>query len=174
MKATRATVRQRVESVMKLRLLGAEFHDLRAFANEEDAETGRPWNVSDRQLWRYCHQADALLEKNLEKDKGKLFARHIGQRRALYARAMESGDWKAALAILKDEAELLGLYPIKPANGKDQGNVINIFQRIEQHAERLRINGSPAELADGLPRIGLSGDGEGKSLAQAPADAEAG
>jgi hypothetical protein len=121
MKATRAVFRQRAEAVMKLRLLGAEFHDVRQYAQEDDPESGRPWLgengkvISERQLWRYCRAADKLLDKTLEKNKQNLLNRHIGMRRALYARAMESGDWRAALAVADSEARLLALFPDRPA-----------------------------------------------------------
>ena len=107
MKSTQATVRQRVEEVLTIRLLGAEFTDIRQHAS------GQGWDVSDRQLWRYVAQGDKLLAQTLEKDREKLFNRHVAQRRALYARAMSVSDFRTALAALKDEGHLLGLYPAR-------------------------------------------------------------
>jgi hypothetical protein len=111
MKATDEVVKQRVEAVLKIRLMGAQFHDIREYAAETDAETGRPWNVSDSQLRRYIDRSDALLEKYAEKDREKIINRHLAQRKAMFARAMEGGDIRTALAVAKDEAELLALYP---------------------------------------------------------------
>lgn len=165
MKATKAVIRQRVEEVMKLRLLGAEFHDVRQYAAEEDADTGRPWNVSERQLWRYIAASDKLLDKYLEKDKAKLFNRHVAQRRALFARAMEAGDWRAALAVVRDEAEMLGLYsPMKIApttpDGAKPYQPLDIKRRLaEATAEELE------ELAAIQQRIEarLNGDNHGRA-----------
>jgi hypothetical protein len=91
--------------VLHCRLGGAEFHDLRAYAQEKG------WGVSDRQLWRYVAASDRLIERSFEADRGKLLRRHAMQRRALYARALQDGDYRAALAVARDEAELHGLYP---------------------------------------------------------------
>ena len=110
MKSDQATVRQRVEEILQLRQLGAEFVDIRQHASQSNP----PWNVSDRQLWRYIEASDALLERTLEKDRKKLLNRHISARRALYARAMSTSDHKTALAVLKDEADLLHLYDVMP------------------------------------------------------------
>jgi hypothetical protein len=116
MKSTQATVLQRVEEVLTIRLLGAEFSDIRKHA----AESG--WgDISDTQLRRYIAKSDALLARTLETDRTKLVNRHIAQRRALFARAMAAADYSSARAVLKDEAELLGLYPAKRTEitGKD-------------------------------------------------------
>ena len=112
-KITQEEMARRVEQVLRIRLLGAQFHDIRQYASETDEETGRPWNVCDRQLRRYIDATDDLLVANAEKDRDKIIARHLAQRQALYARAMEAGDLKAALAVMKDECDLRGLYPPK-------------------------------------------------------------
>jgi hypothetical protein len=111
MKATRALTQQRVEQVAEIRIAGGSFSDIRHYASEKDEETSRPWRVSDRQLWRYIAQADALISTRIEQDRTKRFNLAIAQRQALYARAFEAGDWRAALSILKDRDELWGLYP---------------------------------------------------------------
>jgi hypothetical protein len=64
-----------------MRLDGAEFHDIVRYAAEQG------WNVRERQLWNYIRAADELLVGRLEKDRDKLLARHVAQRRALYAQA---------------------------------------------------------------------------------------
>jgi hypothetical protein len=107
MKATSAQVLTRVEEVLQIVLLGGELHDLREHARENG------WNLSDGQLRRYQSRALELARERLDKDRGRLMARHLLQRRAMYARAMKAGDWRTALSVAKDEAELLGLYPPK-------------------------------------------------------------
>jgi hypothetical protein len=110
MKATKAEVAKRVEEILQIRLSGAEFADIRQYA----AENG--WNVSDRQLRRYVQDSDTLMAEGFERDRDKLFVRHVAQRRALYARTMQIGDYRTALAVAKDEAELQGLYDrLKPS-----------------------------------------------------------
>jgi len=120
---------------MRLRLLGAELHDIRQYASEQTP----PWDVSDRQLWRYIAAGDVLLDQSLEKDRVKLMNRQIAQRRVLYARAVAVSDYRVALAILKDEAALLHLYdnpPGKPV--PDDGSRMNTGDVVQLLAVRLR------------------------------------
>ncbi len=67
--------------------------------------------MSDSQLRRYITASDRLCTKYFDAKAGHLLARHLLQRRRLYAHAMEAGDWRTALAVLRDEAELERLYP---------------------------------------------------------------
>ncbi len=113
MKSTKLVVRQRVEEIFQLRLGGAEFHDIREYADatvDDEGKPRQPWGVSDTQLRRYIAQADELCQKRFDAKAKHLLSRHLLQRRRLYAHAMEVGDYKTALAILRDEAELEGLY----------------------------------------------------------------
>jgi hypothetical protein len=114
-RSTRAEFESRVNAVLKLRLGGAEFHDLREYAVASEQN----WNVSDTQLWRYVAAADRLCKRLFDAKADYLLARHLLQRRTLYAHAMNAGDYRTALAVLQDEAKLEGLYPptkIAPTN----------------------------------------------------------
>jgi hypothetical protein len=115
MKSSKAVVLKRVEAVYKLRLGGAEFHDIREYADAPEQQ----WNVSDTQLRRYISTADKLMRERFDAKADHLLARHILQRRQLYAHAMTAGDFRTALAVLQDEAKLEGLNPptkIAPTN----------------------------------------------------------
>jgi hypothetical protein len=141
MKATKATIRQRVEEVLQIRLAGAEFWNIRQYAAEKE------WHVSDRQLWRYVAQTDQLLAEQLDKDRDKILNRHVAQRRTLYARAVQTGDYRAALAVLADEAKLWGLYaPQKLAPTTPDGET-------EWHASD---DDRDAILTTALARLGLT------------------
>jgi hypothetical protein len=107
MKSSKAVVRQRVEEVFRLRLGGAELHDIREHAGAPE----QGWNVSDSQLRRYIQAADGLVRERFDARAEHLLTRHLLQRRQLYAHAMGSGDFRTALAVLQDEAKLEGLYP---------------------------------------------------------------
>lgn len=139
--SSEAVKRQRVEEVLTLRLNGAELHDIGDYGVEKQ------WNVSDRTLRRYIDEADTLLLNVLQRDREKLLGRHIAQRRSLYARAMQDGDYRAALAVLRDEAELEGLYK----------------QRIELDAqgtfriEAMSDEDRNAAIARILARFGIAG-----------------
>lgn len=122
-KATAAIVARRVEEVLRIRLDGAEFWDVREYACEKEAEAGSAWELpsdgkplSDGQLRRYVARVDRMIAENCRASRKKLLRRHLAQRRNLYAKAVPQGDIRAALACIADEAELLGLYaPTKTA-----------------------------------------------------------
>jgi hypothetical protein len=57
----------------------------------------------------------------LETNRERLFARHIGQRRALFARAMSTSDYRTAAAVLKDEAAMFDVYGHKSKPGPTNG-----------------------------------------------------
>lgn len=116
----------RVEEVFELRLGGAELHDIRqhaARAKDDDGKPVAPWNVSDRVLCRYIAAADKLFAERFEVDAAHLIGRHLLQRRRLYAHAMEVGDFRTALQILKDEAQLEGLYAPKQRKKAEGGRL---------------------------------------------------
>jgi hypothetical protein len=118
MKATKAQAKSRVEEILRIRLDGAEIWDVREYVREKEREEGSPWHLaegqkplSDSQLWRYMAAADKLIAESCRASRKKLLRRHLAQRRNLYAKAVSQGDVRAALAVLRDEAELLRLYP---------------------------------------------------------------
>jgi hypothetical protein len=115
MKSSKAEVLKRVEEVFKLRLGGAEFADILQYASAPEQN----WQVSERQLWNYIAAADRLVKERFDAKAEHLLARHLLQRRQLYAHAMGAGDFGTALRVLQDEARLEGLYPptkIAPTN----------------------------------------------------------
>ena len=150
MKSTKAEVRKRVEEVFKLRLGGAEFADILQYASAPE----QAWNVSDSQLWRYIAAADRLVKERFDAKADHLLARHLLQRRQLYAHAMGAGDFGTALRVLQDEAKLEGLYPptkIAPTNPTgDQPYECSPLSESERlaalrnlHARVGAANGSP-------------------------------
>ena len=98
---------KRVEAVLRIRLDGAQFHDIREYAVE------MAWGVSDTQLRRYVQKADARLVERQDKSRKQLVARRLAQRDALFARCVNAADYRTALAILDSADKLRGLYPEK-------------------------------------------------------------
>lgn len=137
-KADRVTVMRRMQDVTKLILAGAEFSDIRQFASEQG------WALSDRQLRRYQERVYTKLAEGSRRNRGQLLGRHLMQRRALYARAMKGNDLRTALWILKDEADLEGLYPGAQNGllaGKDSASsprVVSTVSLRKQLAQRLQ------------------------------------
>ena len=120
---------------MLIRLRGAEFVDIFQHASENK------WGVTDRQIRNYIAKADDLLEETLEKDRRKLMNRHLAQRRTLFAAAFAAADYSTARAVLKDEADLLDLYPAKKTEvtGANGGPVRVKHERDLSDAELLAI-----------------------------------
>ena len=99
-----AEVARRVEAVLRIRLDGAQHHDIVAYAEEQK------WGVSDRQMRTYIRRADALLVERRDTNRRRLVARHCAQREALFARAVNGADYRTALAIVDSLAKLQGLF----------------------------------------------------------------
>jgi hypothetical protein len=125
MRATDPIIRQRIEDVLRIRLDGAEGWDVRRYVAKQEAVGAAPWTVpeggkplSERQKRNYVTAADKLIDESCRQSRKKLLRRHLAQRRNLYARAVNKGDERTALAVLRDLAELQGLYP--PAKLKAQ------------------------------------------------------
>lgn len=103
-KASRAEVAARVGEVLRIRLDSAQLHDVVDYGN------AKGWNVSERQYARYLRMADDTFVERTERSRKRAMARHIAQREALLARAINSADYRTALAILSDLAKLQSLY----------------------------------------------------------------
>jgi hypothetical protein len=148
MKSNGPEVAQRIEEVFKLRLGGAEFQDIRQYASAPEQN----WGVSDRQVWRYIAAADTLVKKRFDARADHLLARHLMQRRMLYAHAVGAGDFATALRILDSEAKLEGLFPptkIAPTNPAGDAP----YECHLSEAERL------AAIDAIRSRVGLAGAG---------------
>jgi hypothetical protein len=113
---TKAQILQRVGEILRIRLDGAEFWDVREYVREKEQEDGSVWQLaegqtplSDSQLWRYIAKADKEVAASCRASRKKLLRRHLAQRRNLYAKAVSQGDIRTALACLDSETKLLGL-----------------------------------------------------------------
>jgi hypothetical protein len=183
MKSTKAVFHQRVEQVLKIRLAGAQLHDIRNFAQEDDPDTGRPWNVTDKTLKYYISASNQLLARAAEKDHDKLLTLAIAQRETLYANAIQSGDWRAALAIADSRDKLLGLFPEK-RSGPDSNSVNISFWTLAlqglpdeelQTLARLAERFGPSGITHGAITNGTNGEtinGETANGHSAPEDEE--
>src|SRR5690242_11710179 len=103
-KASGPKVAARVAEMLRIRLDGAAFHDCVAFAKEQG------WGVSERQVGRYIAAADEQLAARQDKKRRRVIGLHLARRESLFARAVNGGDYRTALAILTDVAKLQGLY----------------------------------------------------------------
>ncbi len=133
-KRTRAEtplVQARVDEVTRLRLEGYERRDVQGFVREQEQRPGSLWHeagtppMSITAVDNYLSKADDSLREKHDRTRQHARRRHLAQRRHLYRRLVAKGEEADAAKILKDEAEMLGLYPPKKtaetdARGKDK------------------------------------------------------
>ena len=133
-KASRAEVAARVGEVLRIRLGGAAFHDVVAFAKK------KKWNVSERQCGRYLEKADELLAGRSDRKRRRIIAVHLARREALFAKAVNAADYRTGLAVLADLAKLQDLY----ANDRDLRELLKLTtmqeHRIKDLEDRLRAH----------------------------------
>lgn len=99
-----------VDEVLRLRLDGAQLHDLIAHAAE--AVDGKPrWDLTPGEIASAADRADALIVARAETNHARAVAMHVARREALYARAVTSGDYSTALAVLRDLGNIQVVYP---------------------------------------------------------------
>jgi hypothetical protein len=159
----KSLMRRRVEEILRIRLDGAEWWDCCEYVREKEQEEGSAWRLADgdkpltdASLRRYLQKADQLIAESCRASRKKLLRRHLAQRRNLYAKSVSQGDMRSALACVRDEAELLGLYPpkkIAPTTPDGEG---------EYHAGSLTPAEVAALLRDVASRLGLEPAGPGE------------
>ena len=153
--ADKATVSLRVDEVLRIRIDGAQFHDVVQYA----AEKG--WNLKERQIREYMRRADALLTERRDKNRRQIIARRLAQRESLYARAVNAADYRTALAILDSADKLRGLFPTE----KDlRTRWCSLFRSKRSRIRELEANASdplpsPQQTAPQLPPVDPSGSG---------------
>lgn len=138
-KATPAIVEQRVQSVLQIRLDGAEGWDVRQYVAQQEEAGVQPWKVgpggkslSERAIREYVTRADALIAESCRVSRQEQIRRHKAQRRSLYARAVQSGDIRTALAVLDSLATLGDLFPAKRVKNEHSGSVKTRLEIVEE------------------------------------------
>jgi hypothetical protein len=134
-KATKLTVAQRTEEILKLRLDGAQFHDLFQYVSTQG------WGIGKRQLRNYIRRTDTLIRLRQDKDAAAIIARHFAQRMRLYAKAVKAEDVRTALSILQDEARLRGLYPGDTITLQDKRTAAEPDQMADDELTRIAATG---------------------------------
>ena len=156
-KTTEAQVRQRVEELLRIRLDGAELWDCREYVREKVAAKDPIWGeklLSDSQIYRYLARVDSQIAQACREKRPKLLRLHLAKRRSLYARAVNVGDLRTALAVLRDEAELAALYP-KPEDElrKELEDLKQQLAELERHGDGIPAGGNRS------PQTGAPGAG---------------
>jgi len=157
LKATKAKSLARIEDILRVRLERAEAWDIRQYATEKAAAGEEPWKLAEgdkplgeRQLRRYVAEADKLIAASCRTYRKKLFNRHLAQRRRLYARALNAADYSTALRCLRDEAELLNLYP------RPEDELVKEIEKLKKQLREIENDGDG--IAPGGHRPTAAGD----------------
>lgn len=156
----KALMARRVEEILRIRLDGAQGWDVLEYVRAREKEPESNWFVSegkkplcDSSIWRYLQLADKLMLESHESSLKKIRRRHLVQRRHLYARAITVGDLGTAARVLKDEAELMGLYPPKRQEVTGKGGLPLQLQVVEEIVHVDRAGTLPVDhRANGLPQ----------------------
>jgi hypothetical protein len=117
-KATRAIMLLRVTEIVRIRLDGAQSYDVTEYVAEKEREEGSPWHLAEgetplsrRQIERYVQKADRIIVAAGVSDANAALAVHLARRENLFAKAVNAGAIRDALAVLIDMAKLTALYP---------------------------------------------------------------
>ena len=130
----------RVAEVLRIRIDGAQLHDVVDYAAE------KAWAATEADCVALIRAADTLLVRRQDRNRRRVLARHIAQREALYARALNGADYGTAARLLNDMAKLQGLF--------DKDHERNQLVRlIQAQAERI------AELEAAEPRALIAAEG---------------
>jgi hypothetical protein len=95
---------ERVKEVLRIRIDGAQLHDVIDYAAE------KAWSATEEECAALIRAADNLLVRRQDRSRKRITARHIAQREALYARALNGADYGTSVRILGEIAKLQGLY----------------------------------------------------------------
>lgn len=105
-KANKATMGQRVDELYLKVLNGWSRSQIQQYA-------AKMWQLTERPVDELLARARARIDEEAAAVRADAFNEHLLARRELRRQATERHKHAVALAILKDEAELLGLYPPK-------------------------------------------------------------
>lgn len=115
--------------VLKMLLIGAHRQDIIRHAEEQK------WNVGDRQVDTYINEAKALAIQDLERDREKNLAFHVRRNEMLLNKCLHIHDYKGALSVDKNIAELKNLYTNK-LNVEHSGSVnVSLADLVKQAIE---------------------------------------
>jgi hypothetical protein len=154
-KATKAQAEARTRDILRIMLDGAEpGWDICEYVREQEQQEGSHWYVGEgesplsySQIRRYVQKAEELIRESCRTSRKKLIRRHEAMRRALYAKAVSQGDIRAAMTVLKDLADLQGIYPPKrrEVSGADGGPVrVTLEDLLTEEPSRERSDDASA------------------------------
>lgn len=152
-KSTNAEIAIRVEQILRIRLDGAQFHEIREYAEAQK------WGVSDSMLRKYITKADELLVERRDTRVRRRKALHLARRESMYARSVQAADYRTALACLQDMAKFEQLYEDNKGLAKQVAELLARLAGAEGGTDEPAKDSRPGEEAGG--GVGSEAEGEG-------------
>ena len=119
----KSEMEKRLADVFRLRLEGAGILNLLEYIREKELEPGSCWflepgekPLSLRSIEHYIEQTNKQVREAFSKDRERILIEHRSRREWLYLKSVSVGDgenpdYRAALAILQDQARSRGFTP---------------------------------------------------------------
>lgn len=160
-KSTAATVEMRTAKVAELLVNGWS----RARICEYARETAH-WNVGDAQVDRYVAKARERIQADCSCDRKASYALAEARLEALYGKAVESGDLRLALSIVKEQRALQGLDGAlrDPSENAEPGM---FYATLTAYADAIHAN-VPKRYIEALVKEVMSLEPVAESLTRAP------
>jgi hypothetical protein len=161
-KASKATVLLRLTEIWRIRLDGASIIDVAEYVAEQEQTDGSPWKLAEgetplsrRQIERYVQRADQAIAASTRERRRQTLVKHLARREHMYARAMNAGDVRTALAVADSEAKLRGLFdvpsrPAKLGTIKEPKDVVGLLSSTLVDQRSGRLDGKIAVIDSGL------------------------
>lgn len=171
-KASKAQFMLRLTEIIRIRLSGAKEWDVAEYVREQEGTEGSPWRraenekpLSRRSIRRYMQKADEVIAASTKERRRQALVKHLARREEMFAKAMNAGDIRTALAVADSEAKLRRLFPAAKheVTGKDGAPLQAALAHVELSPdERARaVAGLLARLGAGDPRPIADGSGHG-------------
>jgi len=143
-----------------------------AFVREQQTEKGSPWFLEEgepplsySQIRKLLNRAKVLISRAGEGEREELLQRALAQRNSLYARALQTGDYRACLSILDSRDRLLRLFPREEGGNRPgptgERLVLNVIETlvINQEKPPLQIPAAPVlQLAPEIANYGTDAE----------------
>lgn len=118
-KSDKTEIKRRISKVQDLLLEGNRSNQIIEYAKEN-------WSIAEAQTYNYIKEAWDEFSKIKEADRDRLMNYHILARMNLFKKAYDKENWGVCREILKDMAQLQGLYVVKhsftdPTGEQDYG-----------------------------------------------------
>ena len=112
---------QRIDELVRLRLEGVFlFQDVRDYVRRQEKTAESCWAMKPGEkplhrssIYRYLQHDDNAIDELTVANRKRMYRLLLARRNDLYHKAVGSGDFKTALAIIKDQSEMHRLYPGK-------------------------------------------------------------